>query len=464
MKNATNGGGGGRMRGRGAGGGGRVAVIGAGLAGSLAALYLAREGYRVEVYERNPDMRREAVPGPSMNLGLSRRGIESLARLGLAERVLARAIPMTGRVVHRLDGSVVYQAYGGRQGEVINAIKRGDINVTLLDALDEEPAATVHFDRRLVGFDRDRPGGVRLHFEDRGGGRHGAEADFAVGADGVHSALREAIHYGERADFERRYLDWGWKELTIPAATAAGVLAGDAFHLWPRGGSMVFAHPNRDGTFTCSFVLPFAGRTPGEASFDSLERPGAVAAFFAARFPDLAELVPDLVAQFETNPVIPLVSVRTWPWAWRDRAVLLGDAAHAVVPFMAQGMNAGFEDCRLLADALRRYPDRASAFAAFAAERKPHTDALEEMSRANFVELRDRVRSPWLHAHKWLDTRLEGLLGERWMTQHARVTHTTMPYAEARRRARRQDLLLGAALAGLGALAVGALLRRLAGR
>ncbi|HMB54298.1 MAG TPA: NAD(P)/FAD-dependent oxidoreductase [Thermoanaerobaculia bacterium] len=442
------------------GGAPRVAVVGAGLAGSLAALFMAREGYRVDLYERNPDMRRESVPGPSMNLGLSRRGLESLSRVGLAERVLARAIPMTGRVVHRLGSGDGYQAYGGRQGGVINAIKRGDINITLLDALDDEPGVETHFERRLLDLDRDAPGGVRLVFEDRAGGRHESEVDFVVGADGVHSAVRDAIHRGERADFQRTYLDWGWKELTIPAETAAGVLAGDAFHLWPRGGSMVFAHPNLDGTFTCSFVLPFEG----PVSFASLSTPEAVRALFAESFPSLSRLVPDLVEQFEANPVIPLVSVRTWPWTHGDRVVLIGDAAHAVVPFMAQGMNAGFEDCRLLVEALRSHRDRAAAFAAFARHRKPHSDALEEMSRANFTELRDRVRSPVLHAHKWLDTQLEGLLGEQWMTLHARVTHTTMPYAEARRRAKRQDALVGAAVAGLGVVGLLGLGRWLGGR
>ncbi len=433
----------------------RAAVVGAGLGGALAALYLDRAGYRVEVYEGHGDPRAGAFAGPSMNLGLSRRGIEALRRVGLDRRVLERAIAMRGRAVHHADGTVVEQPYGRADGQVIHAVQRREINCLLLDALDEQ-RVPLHFGRRLTGLDRDRG---ELRFDDgSGGGAETVRPDFTVGADGLHSTVRAAIQRGLPAELERRALDWGWKELTVPAAAGAG-LAADAFHLWPRGGSMVFAHPNRDGTFTCSLVLPLEGRR----SFAELSEDGRVEALFAAEYPDLAAAIPDLGEQFRGNPVISLVSIRTSPWSWRDRFVLLGDAAHAVVPFLAQGMNAAFEDCGLLVEALARLPgSRAAAFADFEGRRKPDTDALEAMSRANFHELRDRVRSPWLRLHR-AATEAVGARLPNWMPLHARITNTTVPYAEAARIARRQDRLLAgvalAAAAGVG-LAVWNLLHR----
>lgn len=416
----------------------RVAVIGAGLAGSLAGIYLAREGATVEVYERHGDLRTEPVPGPSMNLGLSRRGIESLARLGLDRDVLSRAIPMWGRVVHPLGGNVLHQPYGRNIHEVIHAIKRLDINRLLLDALDDETRVDVRFHHRCLDVDRERARATLRN--ERTGERIEVESDFLVGADGVFSKVRRRMHRGLPADFHREFLDWGWKELTIPPGPDGSFrLRKNAFHLWPRGGSMLFAHPNLDGSFTCSLVLPLEGRR----SFAALASPEQIQGFFRQEFPDLLDLVPDLVEQCQNNPVIHLVSIRTWPWHHRDRVVLVGDAAHAVVPFMAQGMNAAFEDCGLLIDAIRRHGnDREQAFSEYARQRRPDTDALADMSKQNFLELRDRVRSPRVQLQKKVDVTLSRLLPGRWMNLHAWVTNTTVPYARARRRYRWQNWFL----------------------
>lgn len=422
----------------------RVAVVGAGLGGTMMAIYLARRGYAVDVYERRPDLRETNTPGPSMNLGLSRRGIDSLDRVGLADKILSLGIPMLGRVVHDADGGTVFQPYGRDPSQVIHALKRNDINRVLLEELGRYDNVRLGFERRCLAFDRDA-GTARFRHEVTGE-ETTESADFWVGADGVFSGVRQAMQRKERADFTQEFLDWGWKELRIPAGPGGSFrLEKNAFHLWPRGGSMLFAHPNPEGTFICSLVLPFEGET----SLGSLDRRERVLAYFERTYPDLVPLIPDLAEQFLANPVVSLVSIRTSPWFYRDRMVLLGDSAHAVVPFYAQGMNAAFEDCAVLDECLGRHPDdRAAAFAEYQDLRKRHTDALAEMSKENFRELRDRVRSPWLRARRKVDAVLGKALADRWVPLHARVTNTSIPYADALEMSRRQDRLL--AWTGLG--------------
>jgi kynurenine 3-monooxygenase len=404
----------------------------------MMALYLARRGYAVTVLVRRRVPRLEEISATSMNLGLSRRGIESLRRVGLAEQALELVIPMQGRVIHDLQGRLTHQPYGSGGAEVINAIRRGDINALLVRAAAALPQVTFAFQTRVTALD---PKGPSLEVRDEASGEERRETfDFVVGADGLFSPVRQWIHRGERADYAQEFLDWGWKELTVPPGPGgASLMEREAFHLWPRGGSLLFAHPNRDGSFTCSLVLPFQG----PLSFAALARPGAVSELFASMFPDLVPLIPDLEEQFARRPIIHLATTRTTPWYSADKVVLLGDAAHAVVPFYAQGMNAAFEDCAVLDECLGRHPeDREQAFAEYQAIRKPNTDALAEMSKQNFLELRDRVRSPWPRARKALDLFLHRLLGEAWMPLHARVTHTCVPYARALEMTRRQTRIL----------------------
>jgi kynurenine 3-monooxygenase len=419
----------------------------------MAAVYLARRGYQVDIFELRPDLRAADTRGPSMNLGLSRRGIESLRRVGLAERVLTLAIPMTGRVIHSLDGSTVRQPYGRDGSEVIHAVKRNDINAVLVDAAEATGNVRLAFGRRCIEFDRDS-GSARFRNEVTGE-EEMASADFWVGADGLFSLVRKAMQHRLRADYAQEFLDWGWRELTIPPGPGGSFqLEKNAFHLWPRGGSLLFAHPNLDGSFTCSLVLPYEG----PVSFASLDRPRSVLDFFKRTYPDLVQLTTDLSEQFLANPVVSLVTIRTSPWYYRDRVVLVGDGAHAVVPFYAQGMNAAFEDCAVLDQCLDRRSDRAAAFAEYQAFRKRHTDALAEMSKQNFVELRDKVRSPARQVKNKLDNLLNRWLGERWASLHARVTNTTIPYCDALDLERRQNRILGwtgfslglAALLGIG--------------
>lgn len=421
----------------------RVCTVGAGLGGSLAALLFARSGYQVTLYERRSDPRNEEASATSMNLGLSRRGLASLERVGLAQKALDLAIPMLGRVVHRVDGRVSRQPYGKNGAEVIHAIRRSDINALLIEAVDALDGVELRFGTRLVRLDREGP---VLHLEDANGDRYDDRCDFVVGADGISSRARTEMQRGTRADFSRACLAWGWKELRVPPGPGGRHrMERNAFHLWPRGERMLFAHPNLDGSFTCSLVLPHEG----VESFATLDEPEAVRHFFNTTFPDLSDLIPDLEEQFAERPLVDLVTTRTSPWYYQDRVVLLGDAAHAVVPFYAQGMNAAFEDCAELEDCLARHGrDREAAFGAYQEIRKPNTDALAEMSLTNFRELMDRVRSPRLRLRRSLDLFLHKLVGNAWMPLHARVTHTTVPYARAVEITRRQDRILAAL--GLG--------------
>ena len=420
---------------------GRVAVVGGGLGGTLMACYLARRGYEVEIHEARPDLRRADTAGPSMNLGLSRRGIESLAQVGLNDVKERLGIPMLGRVIHPIGHGLRFQTYGNFDGQVIYATARNELNRMLLDLAASLPGVRLVFQSKCIDLDRDRPA---LLLEDEHGKAAWREFDFIVGADGVFSAVRRLTLQRERCNLHQEYLPWGWKELRISTAMAKTVgMKGNAFHLWPRGDTMIFAHPNHDGSFTCSLVMPLEG----PRSFASLPDAARVRAFFDELFPDLPPLMPDLEAQFQASPVVNLISIKVSPWFYKDRVVLLGDAAHAVFPFYAQGMNAAFESCRVLDECLAAHrSDRAAAFRAFEERRKKDTDALEQMSRENFVELIDRVRSPWVRARRRVDSWINRLFPRLWMSLHARVTHTTMPYAKALELARRQDRTLEVAL------------------
>lgn len=416
-----------------------VVIVGAGLAGTFLAILLGQRGFDVTVYDRRSPYRRDtAGGGPSMNLGLSKRGITALTAIGLIDQIMAMTIPMRGRMIHTLDGKRKFQPYGKDDSQAIYAIKRDNLNIALMDAGDALPNVRFFFDKRCVRLDKEC-GTISFH-DEQTGEQLSVTADLIVGADGIFSTVRQQMQRGERADYLQEFLDWGWKELTIPPAPD-GVckLEQNMFHLWPRGNCMIFAHPNLDGNFCCSCLLPFRGAP----SFASLNDHDSVQAFFQTTFSDIVPLAPTLVDDFLNNPIVPLMSIRTSQWYYKDRVVLIGDACHAVFPFYAQGMNAAFEDGLILSECLDRHPhDWRSAFAEYQALRKRNTDALADMSRENFLELRDKVRSPLFRARKTLDTALSKLFPQAWMPLHAIVTHTTIPYAEALARSRRQETLV----------------------
>ncbi len=409
-------------------------IAGAGLAGALLAIYLGKQGHQVAVYERRGDMRREAVPrGRSINMALSTRGLAALEDVGLKERILAAAIPMRGRMIHDRAGKTALQPYSTDPAECIYSISRHGLNVALLDAAETLPGVRLSFNRKVAGVDL-ASGALELEGED------GPEGGIVVGADGAHSAVRQTLARLDRFDYQQNYLDWGYKELTLPAGPGGTWrLDKNALHIWPRHDFMLIALPNRDGSFTCTLFLPFEG--PG--SFAQLASDDAVLAFFTREFPDAVPLMPDLADDFRHNPTSSLVYVRCFPWHHRDRVVLVGDACHAVVPFYGQGMNAAFEDCSVLAGILaRRGTADEAAFQEYERARKENTDALADLALENFVEMRSKVaRRGWIW-RKNVEKVLHRLFPARFRPLYSMVTFSQIPYAEALRRAREQDRLL----------------------
>ena len=423
---------------------GRVAIIGGGLAGSLLALALAKKGLGVDVYERRPDPRKAgAAGGRSINLGLSKRGIQALAEVGLLDEVMPLSVVMRGRVIHSPDGGTRFQPYGKDGGEVLHSIDRNELNGLLLDHAERHPQVRLHFEHRLARIDKQNR---ELELE-VGNERLLERPRWVVGADGAFSRARQEMQRGERADYHQEYLEWGYKELTLaPRADGSSAIELTALHVWPRLHCLFVSHPNRDGSHTLTLFLPHEGPD----SFTTTQSTADVQALFAKYFPDLVPLLPNLLEQWLTHPTGSLITTRTAPWSREDWIVLVGDACHAVYPFYGQGMNSAFEDCSALMDALMRHGnDRASAFAAYEQSRRPHTDTLAELSKANFVELKQKVQSPWFVARKRLDVALNRLLPKTWLPLYTMIAHTTMPYGEALARSRRQEKLLVGMTVGL---------------
>ncbi|HEX2092098.1 MAG TPA: NAD(P)/FAD-dependent oxidoreductase [Longimicrobiaceae bacterium] len=416
-----------------------VTIVGAGLAGSAMAIYLGRRGYQVSVYERRADPRDEgAQPRErrSINLGLSHRGIQALTAVGVADRVLSRSVVARGRMIHTTDGKQVFQPYGSEPHHVLHSIARRDLNAALIDQAESACGVRFFFSHRCL--DLDKKSAACLFRDESSGKTARAAADFVIGADGTYSTVRARMQRRERASFEQEFLDWGYKELTIPAAPdGSSQIELNALHIWPRGDCLIVSHPNLDGSHTATLFMPFEG---GERSFTALGTTDEVESLFARTFPDLVPLAPELVPEFLRHPTAPLVSTRTSLWHYRDRVVLIGDGCHAVYPFYGQGMNAALEDCAVLDACLERHPgDRESAFREYQELRKKNTDALHQLVKQNFEELRDTVNSPVFRARKRVDLVLSRLFPGRWIPLYNMVVHSNMPYSEALERARRQD-------------------------
>lgn len=429
---------------------GRLAVVGAGPAGALLATYLARQGHEVALYESRPDLRTTDIDaGRSINLALATRGIVPLIDVGVIERVDAITIPMRGRMVHAMgDPTPDLQPYGTQAHEVIHSVSRSDLNAILLDAAEATGRVTIEFGRDLDRVDFDAS---LLHFEDGGS----EPFDVVFGADGVGSRVRAAIADRGDCTFETEWLDHSYKELELaPGPGGAHQLDPHALHIWPRGEFMLIALANPEGDFTVTLFAP-------TETFEGLETAEDVDAFFAEHFADFAVRVPDLAEQFFENPTGGLGTLWADGWHHRDRAVILGDAAHAIVPFHGQGMNAAMESARALDRHLRASPDDlAGAFAAYEAERKPSTDAIARMALDNYVEMRAGVVDPDYLAKRDLALELERRHPDHLSPRYNMVMFSTMPYAEAQSRAARQAEIIAAVLAD-PSLDIDALVREL---
>ncbi|MFV1990672.1 MAG: FAD-dependent oxidoreductase [Acidimicrobiales bacterium] len=422
-------------------------IIGAGPAGSMLAIYLANRGLKVTVYESRPDMRTVDISaGRSINLALAMRGIEPLKAVGVMDKVQSVLIPMLGRLIHHVDGQTSVQPYGSRPHEYINSVSRSALNSILLDAAEATGSVTVHFNMRCRGIDIDQN---TLQFSNEETGEL-SETRFETvfGTDGSASVIRDGLLAKNGGSVDSADLDHGYKELTLPKGQQDDFqIESNALHIWPRGDFMLIALPDTQCSFT---VTLFLANDSDHDSFSQLGSREDVVAFFEEHFPDFARLTPDIADQFFANPHGRLATVRTTGWHFEDKVLLLGDAAHGIVPFHGQGMNAAFESCAVLNASLGDHPDDwALAFSEFERIRKPDTDAIAEMALDNYVEMRSSVVDERYQLKRTLALELEQRWPERFVPRYAMVMFHTLPYADAQRRAQAQAVILDELTTGL---------------
>jgi kynurenine 3-monooxygenase len=417
-----------------------ITLLGAGLTGPLLAIYLARRGYTVDLYERRPDMRvRDIGGGRSINLALSTRGINALAAVGIDRAVLDDAIEMPGRMIHDRDGKLDFLPYG-KAGQAINSISRAGLNILLLDKAEQEERVTVHFSARCTGVDlKERRVTV---VDDETGASRSFEVDLLIAADGANSSLRASMEGSAGFESHTEWLDHGYKELEIPPGqNGSFLMEPHALHIWPRHDFMMIALPNPNATFTCTLFAPYEGA----GGFDAIAGDDDVRGYFESNFPDAVPLMPTLLEDWHHNPTSRLGTVFCGPWHVDDWAMLIGDAAHAIVPFYGQGMNCCFEDCFVLDSRLDGAPeDWSSVMRRFYELRKPNADAIARLAVANFLEMRSKVVDPYFLRKKKIEAALHDMFPDRWIPLYTMVTFTTIPYAESMQRARAQDDLLDA--------------------
>jgi kynurenine 3-monooxygenase len=429
----------------------QVTILGAGLVGSLLAILMRRRGYPVTVYERRPDMRQAAIgAGRSINLAMSTRGWNALELAGLKEAMEPLAIPMKGRYLHQPDGSAAFQPYG-RNGEAIYSVSRGELNKRLM-SLAEESGAEIHFSRRCARVDVPTN---TIYLEDAadsgnspsnqiqsviGDSKSEIKADLLFGADGAFSALRQSYAHMDRVSTSQQYIEYGYKELNItPGADNTWRMEKHALHIWPRGKFMLIALPNTDGSFTCTLFMPFAGAD----SFETLTDDRAVREFFEQHFADALPLMPDYLQQFAANPVASLITTHISQWQYADKSALIGDAAHAIVPFYGQGMNAGFEDCSVLNRLMDAHGEDWSAILnEYQRLRKPAGDAVAELALLNFTEMRDKVADPRFLQRKKIEKEIGIRYPEQFTSVYELVSFSHTPYSTALQCIAAQDRLL----------------------
>ncbi|TMM56116.1 FAD-dependent monooxygenase [Maribacter algarum] len=402
-----------------------IAIIGSGLVGSLLAIYLKRHGHSITVFDRRPDIRNIEFSGRSINLAMSNRGWKSLREVGLETEIKKIAIPLDKRAMHLVGQTEYYQKYG-KEGEAIWSISRGVLNRKMID-LAENAGVIFKFEEKV--WDVDLPE-AKLYTGDTEKG-HWEEYQFNLvfGCDGAFSRVRHKMQRRSRFDYSQDFIDVGYKELTIPANTdGTHKLDKNSFHIWPRGKFMLIAMPNLDGSFTCTLFMPFEG----EVSFEILKTKEQAKSFFLTYFPNVMQVMDDLLLDFFKNPTSAMVTMKCYPWTYWDKVALVGDSAHAVVPFYGQGMNAGFEDINVLNQIIEKHGDDWEAiFQEYQKERKPNADAIAELSYRNFLEMSSKTADPKFLLQKKIEKLFAARHPEKWIPAYSRVTFSDQPYSEA---------------------------------
>lgn len=416
-----------------------LTIVGGGLVGSLLAIYLSKRGHSVSVYERRPDLRKANISaGRSINLALSDRGWKGLEGVGAVDAVKKIGIPMKGRSIHQLDGALAFQPYG-KNHQANYSVSRGGLNCLLMD-LAEKEGAVFHYGQKCIELEPEAGFAVFENTESNKISR--IKSDRIFGTDGAFSKARLSLQTGtDRFTYSQTYLDHGYKELAIlPNEKGDFAIDQHCLHIWPRGQFMLIALPNLDKTFTCTLFFPFEGKH----SFSSLDTPDKMKKFFGEMFSDAVPLMPGLETDYFANPASSLATIRCFPWNIKDKVLLLGDAAHGIVPFFGQGMNCGFEDCLVLDKLMDKFGDDwESTFLEFGKNRKLDSDAIAELAIENYVEMRDKVADPKFLLQKKIEARFSEKYPTLWTPLYAMVTYRTdMRYSEALREGRKQEAIM----------------------
>lgn len=418
-----------------------IAVVGAGLVGSLLAIYLKRAGHKVDVYDRNPDIRKINFTGRSINLVLSDRGLRALKEVNLDQEIIKIGIPVDKRCIHTGQDTLTYQSYG-KDGEVIYSLSRGLLNKKMVDLAVAE-GIDFHFESKIWDVTLST---ATLHTgqEERGEWTE-IKHDLVFGADGAFSRIRHRMQRQSMFNYSQEFLQLGYKELHIPAnPDGTHKLDKHSLHIWPRGQFMLMALANLDGTFTCTLFMPH----DGDNSFASLKNEQDLVRFFAEHFPDTKEVIPNLVEDFFKNPTSYLVTMKCYPWTYADKVALIGDACHAIVPFYGHGMNAGFEDITVLTEMMSKYGDDwANLLNDYENSRKPDTDAIAELSYRNFIEMSSKTADPKFILQKKIERWFSEKHPDKWVPLYGMVTFSHQPYSEALAIGDKQDAIMQEILA-----------------
>ncbi len=402
-----------------------IAIIGSGLVGSLLAIYLRKHGHDITVFDRRPDIRNIKFSGRSINLAMSNRGWTALRAVGIEDEIKKIGIPLDKRAMHVVGQPEYYQKYG-KEGEAIWSISRGVLNKKMID-LAEGAGVNFRFNEKV--WDVDLPEAKIYTGETEKSEWKEYHYDIIFGCDGAFSRVRHKMQRRSRFDYSQDFIDVGYKELTIPAnADGTHKLNKNSFHIWPRGKFMLIAMPNLDGSFTCTLFMPFEGKV----SFENIKTKSQAKIFFTTYFPNVMQVMDDLMEDFFTNPTSAMVTMKCYPWTYWDKVALVGDSAHAVVPFYGQGMNAGFEDIYCLNKIIEELGDDWEAiFTTYQEERKPNADAIAELSYRNFMEMSSKTADPKFLLQKKIEKRFAQKHPDKWIPAYSRVTFSDKPYAEA---------------------------------